>query len=107
LTCHELNDPLAAIVGYVEIYLRGLEPDAACCMEQILKAARRIDETLRWLSFSAAESAEVGQSDACEAGPGPTTDHAARCSRPVVWSRRGLRRNRAWRRRPRWGEAGS
>jgi C4-dicarboxylate-specific signal transduction histidine kinase len=40
--CHEINNPLASIVGFAELYVQGLESDAMVCMSSVLQASGRI-----------------------------------------------------------------
>jgi len=53
--CHEMNNPLTAVLGYAELYLNGLEPDARKCIETISAAGKRLRDVVRALAGFAGE----------------------------------------------------
>lgn len=48
--CQEMNNPLAAIIGYVDLYRAGLETNVGKCMDVISKSARRLRDVVDSLS---------------------------------------------------------
>jgi C4-dicarboxylate-specific signal transduction histidine kinase len=62
--CHEMNNPLAAITGYVDLYRQGIETDAHRCMDTIWQAACRLRDVVRSLAaFADSEATPTGRMD--------------------------------------------
>jgi two-component system C4-dicarboxylate transport sensor histidine kinase DctB len=54
--CHEMNNPLAAIMGSVDLYRQGMEDDVQRCMNDIWKASCRLRDVVRSLASFACGS---------------------------------------------------
>jgi signal transduction histidine kinase len=48
--CHEMNNPLAAIMGTIDLYRQGIEDDVQRCMDDIQVASGRLRDVVRSLA---------------------------------------------------------
>jgi len=59
--CHEFNNPLASIIGFAELHLKGIEDDPTACMIAILESARRLKEVVRAFTAFATGGSPPGE----------------------------------------------